>query len=294
MASTDNGVQVLARDHPEWKPWLTVIEEVLREAADPKWEVFVPARPATETGSVPILSGATLTVEMGVIVHWFKRLMRVAYQSGAPKMSSLNTAHYDHLDFFSFFESSLCQNRSRLRDTAAAVGVEAEPFETVAVLVPVPFLYACNRLLAQFSPKGWTEGYCPVCGAWPALAEVRGIERSRYLRCGRCGGEWQAHCLFCPYCGMTDHEQLSSLVPEKSGSTRAVEVCKRCLGYIKTFTTLQGSSPSKIILDDLASVELDVAALEQGYKRPDGSGYALDVTIVNKPNLSERIFSWRA
>ena len=52
------------------------------------------------------------------------------------------------------------------------------------------------------------EGYCPVCGAWPAFAEMRGIERSRYLRCGRCGGGWQAQCLSCSYCGMTDHEEL--------------------------------------------------------------------------------------
>src|SRR5437870_10625256 len=271
-ASSISSVEDLARDHPEWKPWLTVIEEVLREAADPKWEPFVPVRPATETGSVPILSGATLTLEMGVMAHWFKRLMRVAYQSGAPKMSSLNTPQYDHLDFFSFFESSLCQNRPRLRDTAAAVGVDAEAFETVAVLVPVPFLYVCNRLLAQFNPKGWTEGYCPVCGAWPAFAEVRGIERSRYFRCGRWGGQWQAHCLFCPYCNMTDLEELLSLVPEKSGSTYLTDGCKRCLGYIKTFMTLQGSPPGKVILDDFASVDLDVAALEQGYRRPEGPG----------------------
>jgi FdhE protein len=123
------------------------------------------------------------------------------------------------------------------------------------------------------------EGYCPVCGAWPALAEVRGIERSRYFRCGRCGGEWQSHCLLCPYCGMNDHKELVSLVPEKSGSNSVIEACKRCLGYVKTFTTLQGSLPAKVLLDDLASVDLDVAALEQGYKRPPGAGYSLNVKI---------------
>jgi FdhE protein len=123
------------------------------------------------------------------------------------------------------------------------------------------------------------EGYCPVCGAWPALAEVRGIERSRYLRCGRCGGQWQAHLLFCPYCGTTDHREQISLVPENS-SKSAIDACKRCLGYVKTFTTLQGSPPAKVILDDLASVELDVAAAAQGYKRPEGAGYSLNVTVT--------------
>jgi FdhE protein len=122
------------------------------------------------------------------------------------------------------------------------------------------------------------EGYCPVCGAWPAFAEVRGIERSRYLRCGRCAGEWQARALTCPYCGMTDHNQLVSLIPEKAGASRAIEACKRCLGYVKTFTTLQASPAGRIMLDDLASVDLDLAAIERGYGRPQGPGYSLDVT----------------
>jgi hypothetical protein len=37
-----------------------------------------------------------------------------------------------------------------------------------------------------------------------------------------------------------------------------------------------------VILDDLASVDLDVAALEQGYRRPPGPGYAVDVALVEK------------
>jgi formate dehydrogenase maturation protein FdhE len=79
---------------------------------------------------------------------------------------------------------------------------------------------------------------------------------------------------------MNNHEELISLVPEKSGAGRMIEACKRCLGYVKTFTTLEGSAPAKVILDDLASVDLDVAACAQGYKRPEGTGYALDVTIT--------------
>ena len=92
---------------------------------------------------------------------------------------------------------------------------------------------------------------------------------------------------------MTDHEELVSLVPEKSGLNAVIDACKRCLGYIKTFTTLQGSPPARVMVDDLASVELDIAALEQGYRRPEGAGYSLDIKMVNKPSLSERILSWR-
>jgi FdhE protein len=78
---------------------------------------------------------------------------------------------------------------------------------------------------------------------------------------------------------MTDHKEQLSFVPEIS-SKSAIDACKRCLGYVKTFTTLQGSLPAKVILDDLASVELDVAAAEQGYRRPDGAGYSLNLMVT--------------
>jgi len=60
-----------------------------------------------------------------------------------------------------------------------------------------------------------------------------------------------------------------------------IDACKRCLGYAKTLTTLQGSPPAKVLLDDLESVDLDVAALEHGYRRPRGLGYSLEVTILD-------------
>ena len=82
-------------------------------------------------------------------------------------------------------------------------------------------------------------------------------------------------------------------MPEKSGSNAAIDACKRCLGYVKAFATLQGSAPANVMVDDLASVDLDIAALEQGYRRPEGAGYSLDIKIISKPGFSERILSWR-
>jgi FdhE protein len=92
---------------------------------------------------------------------------------------------------------------------------------------------------------------------------------------------------------VTDHEELVSLVPEKSGANAVIEACKRCLGYVKTFATLQGSPPAEVMVDDLASVDLDIAALEQGYRRPAGGGYTLDINIVPKPSGSRRRRFWR-
>lgn len=84
---------------------------------------------------------------------------------------------------------------------------------------------------------------------------------------------------------MTNHEELVSLVPEKGGSNLVIDACRRCLGYVKSFTKLQGSQPGKILLDDLGSVQLDIAALEQGYKRPQGMGYSLSVIMKDRDQL---------
>ena len=262
MTEIDTGLQNLKRRHPEWEPWLAVVQEILRESADSKWETVVPARAGAQPDKVPLLAGADIELEKNSLRLLLEQLMGVACRSGTAKMATLNAALHEDLDIFTLFRASLHQDSDHIKDFAAVLGVDPEAFQAIAAMVPVPFLQACNRHWGRAIKVSWIEGYCPVCGAWPAFAEVRGIERSRYLRCGRCGGEWQAHLLFCPYCGNTDHKEQVSLLPENSPKS-AVDACKRCLGYVKTFTTLQGSPPAMVILDDLASVELDVVAAEQ-------------------------------
>jgi len=280
MTAIDTGLPDLKREHPEWEPWLAVVQEILSETANGKWDGVVPIRAEVQPNKVPLLAGVNVELEQGSIRPLFEHLVRIAHRSGTAKMATLESALHAELNMRSLFQASLRQDADRLTEIAAVIGADPEALQAIAALFPVPFLQACNRRWAPSIAQSWMEGYCPVCGAWPALTEVRGIERSRYFRCGRCGAEWQCHCLFCPYCGMTNHEELVSLVPEKSGSNAVIDACKRCLGYVKTFTKLQGSPPARVLLDDLASVELDVAALEQGYKRPQGAGFALAVTVV--------------
>ena len=280
MTAIDTGLQGLKREHPEWEPWLAVIQEVLAESANLEWDSAVPAPTGAQPSKAPLLAGATVVFAAGPVLRFLDRLMRIACHSGTAKMATLEPALRAELDVFELFKASLRQDRERIKEIAAGIGADAEAFQAVIDLLPLPFLQACYRRWASSIPESWMEGYCPACGSWPAFAEVRGIERSRYFRCGRCGAAWQAHCLFCPYCGITDHEQLVSLVPEKSGSNSVIDACKHCLGYVKSFTLLQGSPPAKVLLDDLASAPLDVAAVEQGYKRPQGAGYALAVNVI--------------
>jgi FdhE protein len=92
---------------------------------------------------------------------------------------------------------------------------------------------------------------------------------------------------------MSDHDELVTLVPEKSGSNAVIDACKHCLGYVKTFTRLQGCPPGAVVLEDLASVDLDVAAIEHGFARSRGPGFALGITVIEK-DARRGFFTWKS
>jgi FdhE protein len=292
MTSPDATLNGLKRQRPEWEPWLAVIEEIVRETASPRWEGSVPTGVEPRQTGPPLLAGATLVVHASSVRRLLKRLIRIASLDGTPNHASLSPALDADQDVLTLFNASLCQNSDRVEDVAAARGADATGLQAVIALVPLPLLQACNRRWASSIPRSWVEGYCPVCGSWPAFAEVRGIERSRLFRCGRCGGEWHARLLSCPYCDEGSHDALVSLVPEKGESQGTIDACRSCHGYVKTFTRLRGCRPDAVMLEDLASVHFDVAGLEQGYTRPSGAGYPLEVSVTDD-GASRRFFGWR-
>jgi FdhE protein len=293
MMAPDPALNDLKRQRPEWEPWLAVVDHILREIGTRTWDAAVPASPHAQRTTVPLLAGATLALQTSQIRRLFRRVGRVASRSGTPTMATLESVFYEDLDVLALFKASVCQDSDCVKEVATACGADGGALQAVTALVAVPFLHACRHRWASSISESWVEGYCPVCGAWPAFAEVRGIERSRFFRCGRCGGAWHARLLHCPYCALRDHDALVSLVSENGGSHAAIDACTRCLGYVKTFTRLQGCQPDTVILEDLASVSLDVAALEQGYTRPPGAGCPIEVTVTDRGTV-RRFLAWNA
>jgi FdhE protein len=291
MPASLTALAALHLEQPEWSPWLRVLEEIVREPAS-AWDVVVasgvnPSQQAT----APVLAGSTVSIPPASIRGLVKRLIRAAENGGTPKMRTLQAVRAADLDVLTLFAASVGQDRGRLEEIAGVYRADAEAFEAVMALVAVPFLHACRRRWAASLPPAWTDGFCPLCGSWPAFAEMRGIERSRHFRCGRCASEWHSRLLCCPYCASTNHDELVTLVPEKTGASCAVDACKRCLGYVKTLTRLQGCPPDAVLLEDLATVAFDVAALEQGYSRPAGPACPLG-PIVTESRQPRRFFAW--
>jgi FdhE protein len=260
----------LEQRNPEWLPWLGVVGEVI--AADGRdWESAVPRCVAPPHELAPLLAGSVLEVD-GVAAA--RLLQKLIHLSGCGRRG------LEEADAREAFRAALNRDDERLRARARSVELDPDRFRAVAALLPQPFLRACNRGLRGALPRGWSQGYCPLCGAWAALAEICGVERVRYLRCGECGSAWRVHGLSCTYCGLTNHDVLGSLVAQGAPAKATLEICGRCRGYLKAFNRLSPSAPEDVVLEDLASVELDLAALERGYRRPEGPGHRLDVTLA--------------
>lgn len=281
-------LDTFTQQHPEWRPWLVLLEETLHVLAEPVWTDATPRLRSDRPGTAPLLHGAELLVDGRRARSWVHRLVKTATKGEGP----MAAADLDRLDALALLEAAVCQDHPRIQTLADRIGIGAQVLETVAQLAVLPLLQACGRHLANQASSSWSFGYCPVCGAWPTLAELRGLERIRRFRCARCGGNWGTTWLRCPYCDEADHRKLGFLLPEGSEETRKVETCATCRGYIKTLTTLQGSPPSAVILEDLSTVDLDVVALERAYKRPERPGYVLEMRLIERPRRLSHFFSF--
>ncbi|HMQ34669.1 MAG TPA: formate dehydrogenase accessory protein FdhE, partial [Chloroflexaceae bacterium] len=68
----------------------------------------------------------------------------------------------------------------------------------------------------------------------------------------------------CAFCGNRDHERLAALHVEGEEQRRAV-TCDECRGYLKVLNALTPIPPYELPVLDLATLHLDMAALERGY-----------------------------
>ncbi len=123
-----------------------------------------------------------------------------------------------------------------------------------------------DQLKSELDSETWLKGFCPVCGSLPHLSVLKGEAGKRYLLCSYCGYQWRADRLFCPFCSNQEQGSLNYLYGEGEENYR-IDLCDRCHQYIKTIDhrTLEELDP---VLEDLATLHLDILASQKGYKRP--------------------------
>lgn len=243
-----------------------------------------------------------------------RRLARNLGETSVEGSAAQRTAErlaMDELDVGALLEHALNGETEAIARAARAGGYDETAFAQLVELALQPVLWeAAARCAALTDIDRWDRGYCPVCGAWPALAELVGAEKRRVLRCGRCGTSWTWLVLLCPYCGNDDHRSLGTLIPEDGRPgpalpTRAephsadvrpgpalparaephsrdrVDTCERCHGYVKSVATFTSVPTPRLAAEDAATVDLDVGARAAGYTRPG----TVDVATAGIPRL---------
>ena len=124
--------------------------------------------------------------------------------------------------------------------------------------------------------SNWLKSRCPVCGFKAVvsfLSDTEDLQGGRFLVCQVCKSQWVYNRAKCVKCGNTEDEELHYFYDE---GRRAVQLqaCDRCGTYIKVID-LRIDGLAVPILEDIASVSLDLWAREMGYKKFERNVFGL-------------------
>lgn len=171
----------------------------------------------------------------------------------------------------------------------------AEPaaFVTEAVLQPFAEAAAIDRredIGRAQNTSGRLASRCPVCSGPPCLGILReeGQGARRTLLCGCCVTEWEYRRVVCPKCLEERFDALPVYTADTFPHVR-IEACDTCRRYLKTIDLTRNGLAVPLV-DDVASLALDLWAGEKGYRRLRANLLRTSEPSVPKPkNLKPEI-----
>ena len=108
---------------------------------------------------------------------------------------------------------------------------------------------------------------CPLCGGKPVVGVLRseGDGAKKSLICMLCAHEWNFRRIYCPACGEEREPQMAFYSAPEIAHVR-VDVCDTCHTYLKTID-LTKTGLAVPVVDELATIPLDLWAREHGYQK---------------------------
>lgn len=126
-----------------------------------------------------------------------------------------------------------------------------------------PILTRCaDAIMARTDFAGWQHHICPLCGGEPDLAVIM-PSAERLLICSRCAARWRFDQISCPFCLNDDRSTITSLA-SRDGRYR-LSCCDSCMRYIKAYDFRRVGRPVMPVVDGVATLPLDAAAIQRGY-----------------------------
>jgi FdhE protein len=260
-------------DRPSYGPlvgWLRAMLPELAPLADPGASFALDAGQARAKLAVgmPLLRGE----RVGIDVRKFRQRWRRAcealerQQPDGAAAALAQAVQQRLLEPEQMVGAVLAGQPETVRARAEELGLDPGLAATVLRFTLFPVFTALELSLATLREgAAWDRGYCPTCGSWPLLGEFRGLDQSRFLRCGLCAAAWEAPRLWCPYCGNRDHERLGLFHREGEEAKYRAAACEQCRGYVKMISTLTALPPLQVLVADAVTLHLDLAAAQRGY-----------------------------
>ena len=225
----------------------------------------------------PVLAGAGIIVDGAPFKPFVIAFCDDLAEGGAGRPAERLRAALERgaIDINSLLTASLLRQQTAIRMKANQVGVAPDALWLVGELGAAPLAHRLQRTHLcdaaarddglRAALEAWDEGRCPACGSWPALAEE--VADKRCLRCSFCGAAWQPATPRCIYCSETGDAFLVAALSQTGEPARSVELCRACGGYLKRLRAAEPAPFALLPVVDLASSDLDAAAVDRGYIR---------------------------
>jgi FdhE protein len=212
--------------------------------------------PDTESDKPSLLEALDVEVVLGALpdfLLWVQRTAPAQLAEAAGQMRADDTVQHLQLVHQYFLD------QHHTIDDAD----ESVTFVVEALLQPFAEWFAAGSRPSA----GPTSNQCPVCSGLPVLGVLReeGHGARRSLVCGLCFTEWDYLRVICPRCREQRFDALPVFTAEQFAHVR-LAACDSCRTYLKTIDLTKDGLAIPIV-DDIASVSLDLWARDQGYVR---------------------------
>lgn len=196
--------------------------------------------------------------------------------AGEPAMQIHALLDAGTLDAGAVLAATLIRDQKAIRMAAVHRHLQSELVWLVAELAVSPYVYCLQQVILG-EPGGrldaglhaaldqWDQGYCPICGSWPAIVEA--MDGRSILRCSFCALAWTLSAPGCAYCGNTGPEFVVA-TPNPGRPDRRIETCGKCRSYMKAIDVDELSMFPLGAIGDLETMDLDVQTMKQGFQRP--------------------------
>ena len=127
----------------------------------------------------------------------------------------------------------------------------------------VPVAMRRGAAAARRSSPLWTHPHCALCGGEPDLAVITPAAE-RHLICGRCTAALEVRVADLPVLP-EQRSRADHVVRARADGSIASTRCDVCHRYLKAFDARRATRPVMPVVDGVATLPLDAAAMQRGY-----------------------------